>query len=149
KSSLFEPVRELDVEARRLELARQNGRVVTALNIAKETILNRMSRKRSGQKTNRYLKLYFIAQDIHERASSSHYPYNDLAEAFFHSDVMFRCGRLLNQQGKACQALGRAIRLHQPFEYNDNSQAMADLDASMSYLREQHNPAWRRLLRSL
>ena len=82
KASLFEPVRQLDLEARRLELARQNGRVVTALNLAKEIILNRMSRKRSGQKTNRYLKLYFIAQDIHERASSSHYPYNALAEAF-------------------------------------------------------------------
>ena len=149
KASLFEPVKQLDIEARRLELARQNGRVVTALNQAKEVILNRMSRKRSGQKTNRYLKLYFIAQDIHERASSSHYPYNDLAEAFFHSDVMFRCGRLLSQQGKACQALGKAIRLHQPFDYNDNSQAMADLDASMTYLREQNNPAWRRLLRSL
>ena len=149
KASLFEPIKQLDIEARRLDLARQNGRVVSALNQAKEIILNRMSRKRSGQKTNRYLKLYFIAQDIHERASSSHYPYNDLAEAFFHSDVMFRCGRLLSQQGKACQALGKAIRLHQPFDYNDNSQAMADLDASMTYLREQNNPAWRRLLRSL
>src|SRR5690606_8125076 len=85
KASLFEPLRQMDIEQRRLQLARQNGRVVTALNLAKETILNRMSRKRSGQKTNRYLKLYFIAQDIHERASSSHYPYNALAEAFFHS----------------------------------------------------------------
>ena len=149
KASLFEPVRKIDIEARRLELARQNGRVVTALNQAKDIILNRMSRKRSGQKINRYLKLYFIAQDIHERASSSHYPYNALAEAFFHSDVMFRCGRLLSQQGKACQALGRAIRLRQPFDYNDNSEAMAELDASMAYLREQNNPAWRRLLRAL
>ncbi|MBD9482935.1 TIGR01666 family membrane protein [Pseudomonas sp. PDM14] len=149
KASLFEPVRQLDIEQRRLELARQNGQVVTALNQAKEIILNRMSRKRSGQKTNRYLKLYFIAQDIHERASSSHYPYNALADAFFHSDVMFRCGRLLSQQGKACQALGRAIRLRQPFDYADNSQAMTDLHASLDYLREQQNPAWRRLLRSL
>ncbi|MWV10492.1 TIGR01666 family membrane protein [Pseudomonas sp. R-28-1W-6] len=149
KASLFEPLRQLDVEGRRLQLAQQNGRVVSALNQAKEIILNRMSRKRSGQKTNRYLKLYFIAQDIHERASSSHYPYNALAEAFFHSDVMFRCGRLISQQGKACQALGTAIRMRQPFDYNDNSQAMADLDTSMAYLREQNNPAWRRLLRSL
>ena len=149
KASLFEPVRQLDIEQRRLELARQNGQVVTALNQAKEIILNRMSRKRSGQKTNRYLKLYFIAQDIHERASSSHYPYNALADAFFHSDVMFRCGRLLSQQGKACQALGKAIRQRQPFDYNDNSQAMTDLHASLDYLREQQNPTWRRLLRSL
>ncbi|WP_437881975.1 YccS family putative transporter [Pseudomonas sp. LRF_L74] len=149
KSSLFEPLRHLDVEQRRLELARQNGKVVTALNLAKEIILSRMSRKRSGQKTNRYLKLYFIAQDIHERASSSHYPYNALAEAFFHSDVMFRCQRLLSQQGKACQGLSRAIRMRQPFDYSENSEAMTDLDASLNYLREQNNPNWRRLLRSL
>lgn len=44
KASLFEPVRKIDIEARRLELARQNGRVVTALNQAKDIILNRMSR---------------------------------------------------------------------------------------------------------
>lgn len=149
KSSLLEPLREMDLEARRLELARQNGQVVSALNQAKEIILSRMTRKRSGQKTNRYLKLYFIAQDIHERAASSHYPYNALAETFFHSDVMFRCQRLLSQQGKACQALGRAIRLRQPFDYRDNGKAMADLQTSLEYLREQHNPAWRRLLRSL
>jgi hypothetical protein len=30
KSSLFEPIRQLDVEARRLELAQQNGKVVAA-----------------------------------------------------------------------------------------------------------------------
>jgi uncharacterized membrane protein YccC len=87
----------------RLELAQQNGRVVAALNAAKEIILHRVGNTRPGSKVSRYLKLYFLAQDIHERASSSHYPYNALAEAFFHSDVMFRCQRLLRQQGKACQ----------------------------------------------
>ncbi|MBO5392578.1 MAG: TIGR01666 family membrane protein, partial [Pseudomonas sp.] len=94
KSALFEPIRKLDVEAGRLELARQNGRVVAALNTAKEIILHRVGNTRPGSKLSRYLKLYFLAQDIHERASSSHYPYNALADAFFHSDVMFRCQRL-------------------------------------------------------
>lgn len=149
KSSLFEPVRGLDVEQRRLELAQANGKLVAALNQTKEIILKRMQRKRSGQKTNRYLKLYFIAQDIHERASSSHYPYNALAETFFHSDVMFRCQRLLHQQGKACQRLARAIRMRQPFDYYDQGLELQDLEASLSYLREQNNPSWRRLLRSL
>lgn len=149
KSSLFEPLRQLDVEAQRLALARQNGRVVVALNQAKETILARLSHGRPGPKISRYLKLYFIAQDVHERASSSHYPYNQLAEAFFHSDVLFRCQRLLNQQGKACKALARAIQLRQSFDYNDSELALADLNASLDYLRQQGNPAWRGLLRSL
>ena len=149
KSTLLEPLRHLDVEAQRLALARQNGRVVVALNQAKETILARLSHGRPSPKISRYLKLYFIAQDVHERASSSHYPYNQLAEAFFHSDVLFRCQRLLNQQGKACKALAKAIQLRQPFDYNDSELALADLNASLEHLRQQGNPAWRGLLRSL
>ncbi len=150
KSSLFEPIRQMDVEARRLELAQQNGRVVAALNAAKEIILHRVGNGRPGSKVSRYLKLYFLAQDIHERASSSHYPYNALAEAFFHSDVLFRCQRLLRQQGKACQALAESIQLRQPFVYDASfAEALGDLDASLEHLRIQSNPAWRGLLRSL
>ncbi len=149
KSTLLEPVRQLDVEARRLELARQNGKVVAALNATKEIILHRVGNGRPGPKVSRYLKLYFLAQDIHERASSSHYAYNELAEAFFHSDVLFRCQRLLRQQGGACQALGRAIQMRQPFDYLDGAQALEDLNKSLEHLRIQSNPAWRGLLRSL
>ncbi|WJM97956.1 YccS family putative transporter [Pseudomonas defluvii] len=150
KSTLFEPIRQLDVEARRLELAQQNGRVVAALNAAKEIILHRVGNGRPGSKVSRYLKLYFLAQDIHERASSSHYPYNALAEAFFHSDVLFRCQRLLRQQGVACQQLSESIQLRQPFTYDTGfAQAQEDLHASLEHLRSQNNPAWRGLLRSL
>ncbi|SDU38187.1 YccS family putative transporter [Pseudomonas mandelii] len=150
KSSLFEPIRQMDVEARRLELAQQNGRVVAALNAAKEIILHRVGNGRPGSKVSRYLKLYFLAQDIHERASSSHYPYNALAEAFFHSDVLFRCQRLLRQQGKACRALAESIQMRQPFIYDASfAEALSDLHASIEHLRIQSNPAWRGLLRSL
>jgi YccS/YhfK family integral membrane protein len=150
KATLFEPVRGLDIEGRRLKLAQQNGRVVAALNAAKEIILHRVGDGRPGAKVSRYLKLYFLAQDIHERASSSHYPYNALAEAFFHSDVLFRCLRLLRQQGVACRALSESIQLRQPFVYDDSfAHALEDLHASLEHLRIQSNPAWRGLLRSL
>lgn len=150
KAALFEPVRQLDVEQRRLELAQQNGRVVSALNAAKETLLHRLGSGRPGTKINHYLKLYFLAQDLHERVSSSHYPYQALAEAFFHSDVLFRCQRLLRLQASACTELGEAIQLRQTFRYSDaNAQALEDLQASLEHLREQNNPAWRGLLRSL
>ncbi|TWC31144.1 putative membrane protein (TIGR01666 family) [Pseudomonas sp. SJZ079] len=150
KAALFEPLRQLDVEERRLALAKQNGQVVAALNATKEIILHRVGNGRPGPKVGRYLKLYFLAQDIHERASSSHYPYNELAEAFFHSDVLFRCQRLLRLHGEACRRLAQAIELRQPFEYRELcSQALDDLQASLEHLRLQSNPAWRHLLRSL
>jgi YccS/YhfK family integral membrane protein len=113
-------------------------------------ILHRVGNGRPGPKVSRYLKLYFLAQDLHERASSSHYPYNELAEAFFHSDVLFRCQRLLRLHGQACQRLAQAIELRQPFEYRTLcGQALDDLHDSLEHLRVQSNPAWRHLLRSL
>ncbi|NLC09313.1 MAG: TIGR01666 family membrane protein [Gammaproteobacteria bacterium] len=150
KSALFEPLRNLDVEAHRLEIAQQNAHVVEALNDTKNIILHRVSGSRTSAKTRRYLKLYFLAQDIHERASSSHSPYQKLTEAFFHSDVLFRCLRLIRQQGDACKALAKAIELRQSFDYGTgHTQALEDLQASIAYLHQQQNPEWRELLRSL
>ncbi len=151
KADLFEPVRHGDLEARRLALAEQNVRVVEALNTAKTAILSRFGRSgRPGVQSGLYFRLYYMAQDFHERASSSHYPYEALADTFFHSDVLYRCRRLLSLQGKACQALGQAIRLRQPFGYGEQArQAGQDLTESLQYLREQQRPQWTRLLGSL
>ncbi|MGR4070468.1 YccS family putative transporter [Billgrantia sp. C5P2] len=146
KATLFEPLRGVDIEARRLALARQNGRVVTALNQAKEMIFRRLEGQRGEGKLNRYLRIYFIAQEIHERASSTHYPYARLTEAFFHHDVLFRCQRLLDQQGQACKRLGKALLLNRPFEHDQSEQALADLRASIDHLRAMRNPAWRELM---
>ena len=149
KSALVEPLRNMDIEGHRLTIAKQNSRVVAALNDTKSIILHRVG-GRSNSKVNRYLKLYFLAQDIHERASSSHYPYQELSEAFFHSDVLFRCLRLLRQQGDGCKALAKAIEMRQPFDYGGgHSAALEDLQRAINYLRQQNNPEWRDLLRSL
>jgi len=151
KADLFEPVREGDLQARRLALAEQNVRVVDALNAAKTAILSRFGRSgRPGVQSGLYFRLYYMAQDFHERASSSHYPYEALTEAFFHSDVLYRCQRLLSLQGRACAALGEAIRLRQPFRYGDDSRlATSDLRQSLDYLHARAEPGHARLLGSL
>lgn len=150
KSVLFEPLRNMNLEAQRLELTRQNARLVEALNDSKNLILQRVGRGRSGLATKRYLKLYFLAQDLHERATSSHAPYQQLADAFFHSDVLFRCLRLIRQQGDACAELARAIELRQPFDYGEgHAQALEDLQAAIAWLHKQNNPEWHELLHSL
>ena len=151
KADLFEPVRQVDQQARRLALAQQNARVVEALNAAKTAILSRFGRSgRPGVQSGLYFRLYYMAQDFHERASSSHYPYEALTDAFFHSDVLYRCQRLLALQGKACANLGVAIRMRTPFEYGEQTRiATADLGESLEFLRAQRNPRWNRLLGSL
>ncbi len=151
KADLFEPVRHGNLKARRLALVEQNVRVVNALNACKTAILSRFGRSgRPGVQSGLYFHLYYMAQDFHERASSSHYPYEALAEAFFHSDVLYRCRRLLSLQGKACAALGEAIRLRQPFDYGEQTRvASSDLAQSLEYVQAQDNPEWQRLLGSL
>ncbi|UYF99901.1 YccS family putative transporter [Halomonas sp. GD1P12] len=149
KSALFEPVRGVDVEARRVALAHQNGQVVAALNQAKEMIFRRLEGQRGSQKLNRYLRIYFIAQDIHERASSTHYPYSALTEAFFHHDVLFRCQRLLDQQGRACRQLAKSLLLNRPFDHELSEQALMDLRASIDNLSDRDRPEWRALIHPL
>ena len=63
--------------------------------------------------------------------------------------MLFRCQRLLDQQGRACKRLAKALLLRQPFEHGQSEQALEDLRASIVYLRAQRNPEWTPLLRSL
>jgi YccS/YhfK family integral membrane protein len=151
KGDLFEPVRESDLQARRLALAEQNAQVVEALNAAKAAILSRFGRSgRPGVQSGLYFRLYYLAQELHERASSSHYPYEQLTDAFFHSDVLYRCRRLLDLQGHACAALGEALRLRQPFDYGDATRrATEDLRQSLDWLHGHAEPRQARLLGAL
>lgn len=151
KADLFEPVREADQHALRLQLAQRNNEVVAALNDAKNAIMARFGRSgRPGVQSGLYFRLYFLAQDLHERASSSHYPYAELGDAFFHSDVMYRFRRLIALQGEACATLGEAIQLRQPYAYPERTRkARLDLAASMDWLHAHAEPAQQRLLPQL
>ncbi|KEZ76097.1 YccS family putative transporter [Salinisphaera hydrothermalis] len=136
KSWLFEPVRDLDVAARRSDLAHANARVVGALNDTRLALMDRLAGRRSRSAMTENLRLYLAAQDIHERTSSAHYPYKALTEAFFHSDLMFRCQRLLRVTGAACRARAAALRYDEPF-VDDGRMATAvdDLDAAIAHRR--------------
>jgi YccS/YhfK family integral membrane protein len=109
KSALFEPVRGIDLERRRLALAMHNGRVVEALNATKESLFSRLGTSTARPWLCEAMHQYFMAQDVHERVSSSHEHYEVLAEAFFHSDVLYRCQRVLALLGQDCQMLAQAI----------------------------------------
>lgn len=150
KAAMLEPRTQMDIQAQRLELAQQNGRVVTALNAAKNTLLPRMGQARNGDRMRHYLQLYFLAQDLHERIISSHYPYRALARSFFHSDVLYRCQRVLRLQSRACLNLADTIVELRPFRYGEaTTQAMEELDTAIAHLEAQERSDWRTLLHSL
>lgn len=142
KSRLLEPVRGVDLERRRLALALQNGRVVEALNLAKESLFSRLGPGKAPAWLPQALHLYFVAQDVHERASSSHEHYDVLANAFFHSDVLYRSQRVLALQGKDCLALAHAIQQQGGWERDGaTARAMEDLAAAIAYVAAQPQPA--------
>ncbi|SIN90013.1 YccS family putative transporter [Salinivibrio sp. ES.052] len=138
KSSLFHPVAELVPQPTRIAAANQNAQVVAALNQAKASLLARARRGRLTQRHQTLLQTYFIAQDIHERVSSSHYRYQDLAAHFFHSDILFRFEALLNAQAKACREVAQALSLGARYHHPQGAQqALMAIKQSMQYLSAQ------------
>ena len=136
KASLFEPLRGIDIERKRLALAQLNAEVVSELNAAKESIFRRIGARAPTGRIPRYRGLYLIAQDVHERASSSHDDYNALADAFFHSDLLYRCQRVLGLQGLACLRLSESIARREPFDTGTETvQALADLRSAIEHER--------------
>lgn len=147
KAALFTPVHGVDRDALLLTLAMQNEQVVEALNDTRIVLIDRIGMRRPRGATAARLQLYFKAQDIHERISSAHYPYTDLAEAFYHSDVLFRCEHMLRLQARHCRQHARALRLRTTLTIEtDTRAAQSDLRAAIHTLRkDQPEP----LLRSL
>jgi len=136
KSRLLEPVRGMDLERRRLALALHNGRVVEALNLVKESLFIRLRPGRAPPWLDEALHLYFVAQDVHERVTSSHEHYDVLANAFFHSDVLYRCQRVLALLGQDCQDLARAVEPAGGAVHDGATlRAMEDLQAAMAHLQ--------------
>ena len=136
KSHLFDPDIEEERDAPVVELALANSKLVQILNQTKASLLTRLRGDRGQRGTRQTLHYYFVAQDIHERASSSHVQYQTLREKFRYSDVMFRFQRLLSMQSQACAQLSRAILLRTPYQHNPRfERVFSHLDAALDRIR--------------
>ncbi|UAN59587.1 YccS family putative transporter [Serratia sp. JSRIV004] len=115
KANLFDPDAESDADLPWVDVAMANSTLVSTLNLTKASLLTRLKGDRGQRGTRRTLHYYFVAQDIHERASSSHVQYQALSQQFRHSDILFRFQRLLAKQARACQQLAQSILLRQKY----------------------------------
>jgi YccS/YhfK family integral membrane protein len=150
KAALFTPVHGIDRDALSLTLAMRNERVVDALNDTRAVLIDRIGLRRPRGATAARLQLYFMAQDIHERISSSHHPYAALADAFYHSDVLFRCEHMLRLQAQQCRRQAEALRLHRRAACEiDIRAAQRDLRAAIEAFRYDPLRPPDTLLRSL
>lgn len=146
KSQLFDPVANMNPQPLRLAVARKNASVVNALNQAKASLLRRV-RRQASVREQPFLKSYFLAQDIHERVSSSHYRYQDLADHFSRSDILFRFQKMLRVQARACRAIAHSLATGRDYLHDsDNKAVLEELQQSLEYLQQQGNPQWRSLL---
>lgn len=137
KSSLFDPDIE-DNDRPLIDVAMANGQLVETLNQAKASLLTRLRGDRGQRGTRRTLHYYFVAQDIHERASSAHIQYDQLRHALRYSDVPFRFQRLLFILSQACLRVSQSILLQQKYQHDHRiERAFFHLNAALDRLEKQ------------
>lgn len=148
KANLFDPDAESDADLPWVDVAMANSTLVTTLNLTKASLLTRLKGDRGQRGTRRTLHYYFVAQDIHERASSSHVQYQALSQQFRHSDILFRFQRLLAKQARACQQLAQSILLRQNYLHSPRFEpAFSRLEEALT--RVTITPENRELTRAL
>ena len=118
KAAMFDPDETDGFKRQTFELTTCNTQVINVFNDAKRSLFNRLKGFRGQTYIRKMLSYYFVAQDIHERASSSHGDYKALSHHFKHSDLLFRFARILNLQAKACAKLALSIKLNQTYQHD-------------------------------
>lgn len=137
KSAYFDPDDD-DLNAKQLALAKANSEVMAAFDKTRVSLFYRLRRQHKQQRTQRMLRYYFTAQDILERASSSHYQYHELFQQLSNSDLMFRFQRVMELQAVACQKIAVALRHRERYEHSERGEkALQGLLNSLVYHQER------------
>lgn len=118
KAAMFDPDETDDFKQQSLQLAQANDQLTNALNQTKHSLFNRLKSYRGQPHIHNMLNSYFVAQDIHERASATHMAYQTLSQQLKHSDILFRFARILNLQAKACNKLAISIKYNQIYQHD-------------------------------
>ncbi|QMV16486.1 YccS family putative transporter [Vibrio spartinae] len=150
KSERFHPASQMQVQPSRIREANFNAQIVTALNQCKATLLSYSKKGQIHTTSHHFLNTYFLAQDIHERISSTHYRYQELAEHFGRSDILFRFRHLLETQAQACREVATSIKENRTYQHpNASAIALDELHLSMQYLHTHSRPEWKSLFAQL
>ncbi|HGN0867222.1 TPA: YccS family putative transporter [Providencia alcalifaciens] len=155
KANLFDPDLEDDYQQSVYDLALVNSILVSTMNQAKISLLSRLKGDRGQRGTRNTLQYYFVAQDIHERASSSHIQYQQLSRRLRHCDILFRFQRLLTMQARACQQIAQSVLWRKQYQHNPRFERTFTYIENSLQLLQQQSPelheikALRNLLKNL
>lgn len=132
KSKLFDPDNQDNVEQLLYDLSLQNSIVVQQLNFTKASLLTRLKASRANKNTIYCLNLYFLAQDIHEQATSNYLHYEHIQRNFSRTDLIYRIQKNIVLHAENCQRLAHAIVQQENFSITPkNTTALHNLEHSM------------------
>lgn len=118
KAELFDPDEAAYLNHHPLRLAMKNNKVIASFNQVRAALFYRMHGQHRHPLTAKMLRDYFIAQDIHERTSSSHVEYDVFAKQMQHSDLIFRINRLLRLHAQEAERFSKNVRHNQTYTQN-------------------------------
>ncbi|OSI10169.1 YccS family putative transporter [Neisseria zoodegmatis] len=140
KAAFFDPDEADWLESRQIDLAMKNTEIIEVFNHCRNALFYRMRGQHRHPRTMRMLRYYFTAQDIHERISSAHVDYRELAERLKNTDLIFRINRLLELQGQACRDVAESLRSGHPYQYSKRlERAIQGCRQSLKVYAERHN----------
>ncbi|MCU4315880.1 TIGR01666 family membrane protein [Acinetobacter bereziniae] len=132
KAKLFDPDNKDNVEQLLYDLSIKNSVVVHSLNTTKASLLTRLKASRANKNTIYWLNLYFLAQDIHEQATSNYLHYERIQQNFSRTDLIYRIQKNVRLQAQHCQKLAESILKRHTFTVHaDHSTVLAHLESSM------------------
>lgn len=139
KAKLFDPDNSAKVEQLLYDLSLQNSQVMQSLNLSKRTLLTRLKASRANKKTIESLELYFLAQDIHEQATSNYLHYQQIQHQFSRTDLIFRIQKNVNFLALACDRVAASILQQQEYHPDPEQQyALEQLQLSINDWIQQH-----------
>lgn len=143
KADFFDPDEVDFLEQKQIDLAMNHTQVITAFAACQNALFYRMKGQHRHPRTSKMLRYYFIAQDVHERISSSHVHYQAFAEQMKHSDLIFRIQRLLRLQAQACRDFSGSLKTQTEYQYAAKLQrATTGAEHSLqNYAKQPHDNA--------
>ena len=139
KADFFDPDEAAWLGNRQIDLAMSNTGVITAFNQCRAALFYRLRGQHRHPRTAKMLRYYLSAQDMHERISSAHVDYSEMAEQLKNTDLIFRIRRLLEMQGQACRNIAATLRNNKPYAYSKRlGRAMEGCRQSLSHFAETH-----------
>ncbi|EEX50135.1 YccS/YhfK family integral membrane protein [Pasteurella multocida] len=132
KSLFFDPDDVENLSHKEVNLAMKDSQLIEAFNACRISLFYRIRGQYRHSRTQKMIRYYFSAQDIHEKANSSLFNYQALAEQLKNTDLIFRIQRLFELQAQACRQIGLSLQQSKDYKY-DNRMEKAVLGLTQSF----------------